>query len=61
MGGFETRPYKREKPFVGATHGSPWIRRRMLKEGEAMPRPYEVTALARAGSVGAGLKPAGFP
>jgi hypothetical protein len=36
------RPYA-DTSFLAATHGSPSIRRRMLKQGEAMPRPYADT------------------
>jgi hypothetical protein len=41
------RPYERREIFVGATHGSPFIRRRHAERGRGMPRPYERTDLRR--------------
>jgi hypothetical protein len=35
------RRHERREIFVGATHGSPFIRRRHAERGRGMPRPYE--------------------
>src|ERR1700676_4214829 len=49
------RPYA-DTPFVGATHGSPSIRRPMLKEGEASAPPPRRQTL-RTGEPGGALHP----